>query len=225
MADRSLAIHTRSLCRSFGGRSVLREVNLEIAAGHTVALTGANGAGKTTLLRCLAALSRPTAGEVFWFGRPAAANSPACRLLGVVMHESQNYPHLSVHENLLFAARMYDVPQPLAHVERWLDSLGLASHRHNLSASLSRGMQQRLALARALIHDPPILLWDEPFSGLDPASAHWLQDLLVTLRKERKTVCFSTHDAGMARNHADRILQLHTGRLWEQEFSTVARAA
>ena len=111
MNDRSRAIRTRSLCRSFGGRIVLRQIDLEIAAGQTVALT-AERCGKDHALACLAALSRPTAGEVFWFGQPAAANSPACRLLGVVMHESENYPHLSVHENLLFAARMHDVREP-----------------------------------------------------------------------------------------------------------------
>jgi len=224
-SERVIAIRTRGLCRAFGSRIVLRQIDLAIPAGQTVALTGANGAGKTTLLRCLAALSRPTAGEVRWFGQPAAANSPACRLLGVVMHESQIYPHLTVRENLLFSARMYDVPEPGKQVERWLENVGLERHRHCLAASLSRGMRQRLALARALAHDPQILLWDEPFSGLDHESAGWLKDLLEKLREAGKTVCFSTHDADLARNHADRILLLRAGRLQEQEFAAVARAA
>jgi heme exporter protein A len=225
MDDRSFALRTHALCRSFGSRIVLRQINLEIAAGQTVALTGVNGSGKTTLLRCLAGLSRPSAGKVFWFGQPAAANSAACRLLGVVMHESQNYPHLSVQENLFFSARMHDVPEPCQCIERWVDGFGLARHRHDLSANLSQGMRQRLALARALLHDPQILLWDEPFSGLDHQSTQWLQVLLRSLRDEGRTVCFSTHDADMARNHADRIVELHAGRLWEQETPTVARAA
>jgi heme exporter protein A len=225
MIDRTIAIRTRGLCRAFGSRIVLRQIDLEIPPGQFVALTGANGAGKTTLLRCLAALSRPTAGEVSWFGQPAAANTPACRLLGVVMHESQIYPHLTVQENLLFSARMYDIAEPLRQIERWMKNVGLEQHRRCLALGLSRGMRQRLALARALIHDPRILLWDEPFSGLDHESSKWLCDLLGKLHAEGKTLCFSTHDADIARNHADRILELHGGRLREQSIATVARAA
>ncbi len=225
MDDRTMAIRTRELCRAFGNRIVLRQVELAIPAGQTVALTGANGAGKTTLLRCLAALNRPSSGEVFWFERPARANSPACRLLGVVMHESWIYPHLTVRENLLFSARMYGIPEPSKPIERWLRCVGLERHCHDFSACLSRGMRQRLALARALIHDPRILLWDEPFSGLDRESSAWLRELLGMLRGEGKTVCFSTHDADVAQNHADRVLRLHAGRLWEQDMAKVARAA
>jgi ABC-type multidrug transport system ATPase subunit len=225
MDDRCPAIQTRTLCRSFGSRVVLRQIDLDIAAGETVALTGANGAGKTTLLRCLAALNRPTAGAVFWFGQPAALNSPACRLLGVVTHESQNYLHLTVDENLLFAARMHDVPQRRERVEQWAEYFGLTRHRQHQAATLSRGLQQRLALARTLIHNPRILLWDEPFSGLDAESAKWLQQLLMALRTQGKTICFSTHDDEIARHYADRILQLHAGRLCEHNKSTVGRAA
>jgi heme exporter protein A len=225
MADRTVAIEARGLCRAFGSRVVLRQIDLAIPAGQIVALTGANGAGKTTLLRCLAALNRPTAGEVFWFGQPARSNTPACRLLGVVMHESQIYSHLTVRENLLFSARMCDVSEPSKQIERWLKGVGLEQHRHRLAAGLSRGMRQRLALARALLHDPPILLWDEPFSGLDRESTQWLLDLLNTLRAEEKTVCFSTHDAELARERADRTLHLQAGRLREQWHAAVARAA
>ena len=219
MIDRTIAIRTRGLCRAFGSRIVLRQIDLEISEGQTVALTGANGAGKTTLLRCMAALSRPTAGEVAWFGQPAKANTPACRLLGVVMHESQIHSHLTVQENLLFSARMHGVPEPSMRIERWVKSVGLEQHRHCMALGLSRGMRQRLALARALVHDPRILLWDEPFSGLDRESTSWLRDLLEKLRDAQKTLCFSTHDADMARNHADRILELHGGRLRERRIA------
>jgi ABC-type multidrug transport system ATPase subunit len=225
MDDSMIAIRARGLCRAFGSRIVLRQIDLAIPAGQTVALTGTNGAGKTTLLRCLAALSRPTAGEVFWFGQSAAANTPACRLLGLVMHESQLYPHLTVQENLLFSARMYGISEPLEQTVRWLKGVGLDQSRHHLSASLSRGMRQRLALARALIHDPQILLWDEPFSGLDRDSTGWLLNLLRKLRDEGKTVCFSTHDADIADNHADRNLYIVSGRLREQKSATLVRAA
>ncbi|MCC6125593.1 MAG: heme ABC exporter ATP-binding protein CcmA [Pirellulales bacterium] len=219
MDDRTIAIEARGLCRSFGGRIVLRPIDLAIPAGQTVALTGANGAGKTTLLRILSGLNRPTAGKVFWFGQPAATNSPACRELGVVMHESQIYPHLTVHENLLFSARMHGVSEPRRQIHRWLESVGLERQRDCLAAKLSRGMRQRLALARALLHDPRVLLWDEPFSGLDRENAIWLRELLGKLRDAGKTVCFSTHDADFARNCADRALHLHGGRLQEHEMA------
>lgn len=225
MIDRAIAIQTRGLCRAFGSRIILRQIDLAISAGQTVALTGANGAGKTTLLRCMAALSHPSAGDVFWFGRRAAANTPACRMIGVVMHESLIYQHLTVQENLLFSARMYDVPEPVKQIERWMINVGIERHHRNLASSLSRGMRQRLALARALVHDPQILLWDEPFSGIDKESSQWLMDLLEKLRGEGKTICFSTHDLDFARNHADRTLQLHAGRLREQEFKAIAHAA
>jgi heme exporter protein A len=225
MDNRLLAIEARGLCRSFGGRMILRQIDLAIPAGQTVALTGANGSGKTTLLRLLAGLSRPTAGKVFWFGQPAAANSPACRELGVVMHESQLYPHLTAQENLLFSARMHGIPEPMRQIERWLETVGLDGHRDCLAARLSRGMRQRLALARALLHDPRILLWDEPFSGLDRENAIWLRALLGKLREAGKTVCFSTHDADLAGNCADRALQLHGGRLRERGMAAVSRAA
>jgi heme exporter protein A len=213
MPHREIAIEARGVGYAYGDRLVLRGIELTLAAGETAALTGVNGAGKTTLLRCLAGLCRPTAGQVLWCGQQAVLRSAASRLLGVVMHESQLYPHLTAKENLLFAARLHDIARPRERIEGWLANAGLAAHGDCLASRLSRGMRQRLAVTRSLVHDPAILLWDEPFSGLDAASVAWGLNLLNRLRGEGKAICFSTHDATIAESHADRILRLAGGRL------------
>jgi heme exporter protein A len=217
MTDRAIAIEATGLGKSFGGRAVLTGIDFQVHEGRCVALTGANGAGKTTLLRLLAALVRPTAGEVRWFGRPAARLPADRRLVGVLAHESLLYPHLTVRENLLFAARMCDVPRPARRVDPLLESVGLRPHSHRPTSQISKGMRQRLAVLRALVHDPPILLLDEPFSGLDEEGADWLARLLPELRGRGRAVCFSTHDRPMAHRLADRLVHLESGRIRQVE--------
>ena len=141
-----------------------------------MALTGANGAGKTTLLGCLASVLRPDGGEVRWFGRLAGRDVALHRWIGMVAHESGLYSHLTLRENLVFAARMSGVDNPRHRADQWLDMTGLTPHADVLPTRLSRGMRQRLAVARALIHDPPLLLLDEPFTGLDAAGARMAAD-------------------------------------------------
>jgi heme exporter protein A len=210
------AIQTKGLSKGFGARLVLKGIDLEVAQGETVALMGANGSGKTTLLRCLAALTRPTAGEVRWFGHPAAADASARRLVGMVAHENAVYPHLTVSENLIFAARMYGLPRPAHRAEDLIRRFGLWTHALWPAVRLSRGMRQRLALARALIHEPPILLLDEPFSGLDRAGSELLIALVSDLRARDRTVCFASHDPQIAYRLAGRVLCLESGRLHVQ---------
>jgi len=230
----AIAIQGVGLSKTLGGRPILRALNFEIFEGQTVALTGTNGAGKTTLLRCLASLSRPTAGELRWFGHPASAAVTIRRSIGFAAHESFLYPNLTAKENLVFAARMYDVPDPEARAAWLIRSAGLESHSARWAAKLSRGMRQRLAVVRALVHDPPIVLLDEPFSGLDEKAARWLVGLLVELHGRRRTVCFTTHDRQIASSLADRIFHLRSGQLEEiavnenaghAEGFSVARAA
>lgn len=211
------AIEVRRLSKSFGQRLVLNEVDLAVAEGESVALEGANGAGKTTLLRCLASVIRPTAGSVRWFGRPAVGDPAARRLVGMVAHESRLYPHLTLRENLVFAARMYDVPKPLDRADELLADIGLCAHADRTPTELSRGMRQRLAVAQAVVHDPPILLLDEPFTGLDREGTNWLLRLLVDYRARRKTLCFALHDEERMQTLADRILELRLGRVKPRE--------
>jgi len=213
MAEPRIAIEVRRATKRFGRRLVLDEVDLRIAAGESVVLTGSNGAGKTTLLRTMAALIRPNSGEVLWFGENAAGRYEDRRLIGMVAHENRLYPHLTLRENLVFAARMCDVARPHQRADALLEAMSLAAHAERLPPLLSKGMRQRLSLARALIHDPPILLLDEPFEGLDADAEMWLLSLLKGLRQEMRTLCFVLHDEAKTRLLADRVLQLEQGRV------------
>jgi heme ABC exporter ATP-binding subunit CcmA len=203
------------LSKAFGGRIVLDAVDLQIGAGECVALTGANGAGKTTLLGCLASLLRPDGGEVRWFGRLAGRDATLHHRIGLLAHDSGFYSHLTLRENLLFAARMGGIGGPRHHADRWLDMAGLTPHADVLPTRISRGMRQRLAVARALIHNPPLLLLDEPFTALDAAGAEWLLRLLIDLRDRGHTICFVTHEQEKIRRLAQRVVELRGGRVYD----------
>jgi heme exporter protein A len=215
MIEPRAAIRAGQLSKSFGGRIVLDAVDLEIAPGQSVALTGANGAGKTTLLACLASVLRPDGGEVHWFGRLAGCNPAMHRSIGLLTHESALYPHLTLRENLLFAARMSRAEHPRRRADRWLEATGLAPHADCLPTRLSRGMRQRLDIARCLVHDPPLMLLDEPFTHLDAAGTQWLAGLLVELRTGGQTLCFVTHDRQMVALLATRVLELRRGKVFD----------
>lgn len=217
MDERKIPIQTKGLSKSFGRRMVLRQIDFDVAEGECVALTGANGAGKTTLLRCLATVIRPNSGEVRWFGRLATADLSARRLVAMVAHESLLYPHLTLRENLVFAARMYGVSEPHQRADDWLRNAALNAHAHRLPVQISKGMRQRLAVARAMIHDPRIVLFDEPFSSLDQQGAGWLLELLRELRSRGCALCFATHDEQTVQQLADRVIELRSGQLFERD--------
>jgi heme ABC exporter ATP-binding subunit CcmA len=230
MAESNASLRAVQLSKAFGGRPVLDAIDLHINAGECAAITGANGAGKTTLLRCLASVLRPDCGEVYWLGCRAGRDAALRRWIAMVAHESGLYSHLTLRENLMFAARMSAMPMASRHADRWLDMAGLASHADVLPTRLSRGMRQRLAVARALIHEPAILLLDEPFTSLDAAGAEWLLTLLADLRDGGRAICFVAHDQKMIRRLAQRTLELRGGKVYdvtaaEGENRLVARAA
>ena len=176
-------------------------------------MTGANGSGKTTLLCCLAAMLHPTAGEVRWFGESPVSNPAARRLIGMVSHQGHLYPHLTLRENLVFAARMHGAQNPPRRADQLLDTIGLQHAAGRLPTQISRGMRQRLSVARALVHQPRIVLLDEPFTTLDSAATVWLCRLLGELRDRGRTVCFATHDEQKVHRLASRVLVLQSGRL------------
>jgi heme exporter protein A len=232
MTAANIAIRVRGLSKAMGGRAVLRAIDLDVSAGQSVALTGANGAGKTTLLRCLAGVLRPTSGDVYWLGQPAWGHPAARHLVGMVAHQSLLYPQLTLRENLVFAARMHGLPQPLVRADELLEAIGMQRHADRTPATISQGMRQRLAIARALVHDPPILLCDEPFSGLDAAGVAWLSRVLVDLRDRGRTLVCALHDEEAIRRLADRVLEIRAGQLAERPApgrglaeTTVSRAA
>lgn len=220
--NRLPVVRAVGLSKSLGLRPVLTDVCLDVAAGDCVALTGANGTGKTTLLRCLAGATRPTSGRVEWFGQSTGSPPVPKQRIGVVAHDTRLYPELSARENLLFAARMCGVSDAGQRVGDWLQRSGLTRQAHRSPAQFSRGMQQRLALARALIHDPELIILDEPFTGLDQAGSEWLCDLLRAQRDRGRGVVLATHDRLVITALAARVALLSGCRLSESSLPVAA---
>lgn len=207
-------IHVSKLVKAFGRRPVLRGIDLEAPAGQSVALFGPNGAGKTTLIRIIAGLSKLTAGRVLLGGQDVQKAGPSLRrYIGFVSHNPLVYDSLTAEENLLFFGRMYEVPDLSGRIVQVLEQVGLAGRRKDVVRTYSRGMVQRLAIGRAILHNPPILLLDEPDTGLDQQAADMLRHLLVELGSGDRTVLLTTHNLERGIEWADRALILNGGRV------------
>ena len=197
------AIAANGLGKRFGRAAALTDVSFELAPGRTLAVLGANGAGKSTLLRLLAGLARPTRGELRVAGRPPTDRQGRGRV-GYVGHATLLYPALTARENLLFAAHLHGLADREGRAGAALEREGLAPVADRPAGGFSRGMAQRLAIARGLLHDPPVVLLDEPFTGLDAVSADRLEERLGALREEGRTVVWVTHDATRAARGSDQ---------------------
>ncbi len=205
-------IAVRKLVKRFGLKVVLRGLDFEVAPGEFVALLGPNGAGKTTFLRILASLACPTLGEVCIAGYRLPRQAAAVRrLLGVVSHQPLLYGDLTAEENLSFFARMYDLPEPRPRIAEVLELVGLASRRRDLVRTFSRGMQQRLAIGRAVLHDPSVMLFDEPHTGLDQDACAMLDTVLRDVAARGRTVVMTSHDLARAGDLASRLDVLSGG--------------
>ncbi len=199
-------IEVRRLVKTFGLKPVLRGLDLHLEAGEFVALLGPNGAGKTTLLRILASLARPSLGEVRLAGHRLPGDAAAVRrILGVVSHQPLLYGDLTAEENLRFYARMYSVPRADRRIDEVLAIVGLDRRRRDRVREYSRGMQQRLAIGRAVLHDPQILLFDEPHTGLDQEASAMLDGVLKQVAGRGRTVLMTSHDLLRAADLASRI--------------------
>jgi len=207
-------ITVNKLVKRFGPKMVLRGLDFQVEAGEFVALLGPNGAGKTTFLRILASLSRPLMGDVqiagFWLPSQAAA---VRRRLGVVSHLPLLYGDLSAEENLRFYGRMYAVPDLRARALEVLDLIGLSSRRRDLVRTFSRGMQQRLAIGRAVLHDPEVILFDEPHTGLDQDACEMLDTVLQQVAARGRTVVMTSHDLARTADLASRFDVLSRGKI------------
>jgi heme ABC exporter ATP-binding subunit CcmA len=221
-----LYVEVRGLKKSFGFRPVLRGIDFTLNTGERLALLGANGAGKTTLLRVLACLVRPSAGRALVAGLDCVEDAQAVRhLVGFVAHQPYLYEELTALENLLFFAHMYGVRRPRERASFLLERVGLARRARERVAALSRGQVQRLALARALLHEPPLLLLDEAESGLDETGAALLATLLAEHAARGGTLIFTTHRPDYALQNADQLLMLSAGRVVYRERTAGLEAA
>jgi heme exporter protein A len=189
------ALEVRGLTRRFGPVHALRGIDFMLARGDALAVFGPNGAGKTTLLRVVAGLVRPGSGEVRLYGEPMVRGAGEHRRrVGFISHHSFLYDGLTARENLTFYARIYGLASPQGRAEAALEAVGLRERASSPVATFSRGMVQRLAIARALLPDPDVVLLDEPFTGLDQQAAAALRVQLQRLHAERRTVVLVTHD-------------------------------
>ncbi len=206
------ALLARGLSKRFGRAWALRDVDLEAPAGSCLAVLGPNGAGKSTLLRIAAGLARPSAGSLT-VGELAAARRESRARIGFVGHETLLYPALTARENLLFAARLHGLGDAGERADAALAAAGLEALADRPAGALSRGQAQRVAIARGLVHDPDVVLLDEPFTGLDRPAAERLADRLADLHQGSRTVVLVTHEVSLAPRIADRAVVLAGGRV------------
>jgi ABC-2 type transport system ATP-binding protein len=205
-------VRTHALCRRFGDRTAVNNLSLTLRRGEVVALLGPNGAGKTTTLRMLAGLIAPSSGSIALGGVPLTAESAdALRgRVGLLTEMPGLWDRLSVRVNLLTYARLYGLAPPQQVVDRTLAMVGLSDRARDMAGTLSKGLRQRLAIGRALMHEPSIVLLDEPTAGLDPSSARHVRNLIADVREQGRAVLVSTHNLGEAEELADRIAVLKT---------------
>ncbi len=201
-----MMIETHGLTRKFNGNLAVDDLTIEVREGEVFGLLGPNGAGKTTTVRMLACLIRPTSGTAringYELGRD---NQQIRRICGILTETPGLYEKLSARENLLYFARLYDVQDPEAQVRKYLQMLGLWDKRDEPVGIFSKGMRQKVAIARALIHEPRLLFLDEPTAALDPESAKTVRDFIEELKSENRTIFLCTHNLDEAERLSDRI--------------------
>ncbi len=204
-------IEAQGLAKYFGRFTALRSLTVTIGRGEFISLFGRNGAGKTTFLRIVAGLSRPSSGSLRILSPQPQSSVAARGLMGYLSHNTALYLDLTAMENLRFYAELHGLPHQESDLERRIDEVGLAGRGHEPVRNYSRGMQQRLAIARAFLHDPQILLLDEPFTGLDQAGTEFLKAYLARARREGRTCVMATHDVPMGYELADRMVVIEKG--------------
>jgi heme exporter protein A len=209
-----IAINIDSVSKAFGPRLVLKNINLAATGRQSVLLCGVNGAGKSTLLSIIAGLLQPDRGSVSLCGHSVEKNPETAKpQLGVILHKPMVYSELTVFENLSFFADLYGVKNSSDRINELLDQVGIYAYRYDRTAILSRGLLQRLAIARALVHSPKVLLADEPFTGLDTDACEHLISILTDFADTSGTVLMTTHDTQLGLRCCRRALVLDKASL------------
>ncbi len=212
MTDGRALIDIQGLIKAYDILPVLRQLNLSVERGEFIALLGPNGSGKSTLLRLLAGLSSLTGGVIRVGGWQIPQEAAAVRSqIGMVSHQSLLYDNLTARENLRFFGQLYNLHEIDTRINTLLEQVGLHRRGDSLVRTFSRGMQQRLSIARALLHAPDVLLFDEPYTGLDQDAAHTLDGLLQQAHAEGRTIIMTTHDLERVPRLASRIVILSRG--------------
>ncbi len=204
-----------NLCKQYGRRKAVDSISLEVNAGEGIVLFGPNGAGKTTLMKMIAGVTKPTSGSVFIDNQNIHSpdNRKVFSTFGYISHQALTYPELTAYENLLFFARLYGVENREKVCDDLILKVGLKERRDDLVGGFSRGMKQRLSIARALVHNPPLLLLDEPFTGLDRHAAIMLSHLLEEAKEGGRTFVMITHDMTEGLRLASRIAIVAGGKI------------
>jgi heme exporter protein A len=216
-------IQTKGLIKTIGDKMILRGINLSIKKGESVAILGPNGAGKSTILKIIAGLIKATDGEIKIDGMDFKKDSYEMKQkIGFLAHNSFLYDHLTPLENLKFFGKLYGVKDVETKAKQLVDEVGLGFFIHDPIRSFSRGMLQRIAIARAIIHDPEILLFDEPHTGLDQQAIKILNQVILKMKANGSTVIMVTHDFQQAVETCDRVLIFRNGKLVE-DISNVAK--
>jgi ABC-2 type transport system ATP-binding protein len=221
-------IEAESLTRRFGARVAVDAVTLRVPAGALLALLGPNGAGKTTTVRMLAGLLRPTSGQAVVAGHGVLAEPSAVRArVGLVTDVPGLYPRMTPPEYLHFFGRLYGLHGPALRrrIDELLAFFELTGHRRERLGGFSKGMQQKVALARALLHQPPVLFLDEPTAGLDPLAARAVRALIVELKQANRAIVLCTHDLDEAERLADQVAIMRQGRLVASDTPGALRAS
>jgi len=213
-ASRAWAIQVQGLTKSLGSHLTLRGIDLEVRQGEFVVIFGPNGAGKTTLIKVLATIMNPSSGRVLVDGLNLKNDAEEIRRrIGVVTHQTFLYSNLTAYENLEFYCRMYDVPRGKERIDEVVAIVGMTSRLYDRVGTLSRGMQQRLSIARSLLHKPAIMLLDEPETGLDQQAISMLREALQTEREGKRTIILTTHSLERGLELGDRLLILDKGKI------------
>jgi heme exporter protein A len=224
MPSAPLAVEVAGVSRTFGRRRAVDGVDLSLQPGDCLALFGPNGAGKTTLLRVIAGLLRPTKGSVHIEGK--SVHEPVVRQhVGLISHQSMLYRALTARENVEFAAKLYGVSDPVNAAKRALERMRILDRRDTPVRSLSRGLQQRVSIARAIVHEPSVVLLDEPYTGLDAAGGAALTEMLQLLREAKAALVLVTHNVDEGLAVASRAAVMLAGRIVRLDESRIEDAA
>ncbi len=204
------AVELKDVVKKFGNFKALDGITLSIERGESVALLGPNGAGKTTIVKLISGLLKPTKGDVRVFGKIPWKNYEVRRMMGIVSHNTFLYDDLTAYENLQFYCKLYDADEGL--IDEILEFFGLKNRKHDLVRNFSRGMKQRLSIARAILHDPPLLILDEPTTGLDIEGQRELIRYISEICR-KKTIVFTTHNVREAEEICDKVAIICNGKL------------